>query len=155
MAADPRSYIRGILLGVVATLDDNATPADILVIWVGGPEDFKRLFLINGYDAVISIGRVSENQNPTNRHIQSVPLRYEGEVAVSTTAIDKTNLTATKLLNKIRLSIITVIEAAAKGNLVTISVRNDRGLTQPMGGYDPLWQDSFIISWKPLSSVGP
>jgi len=154
--SDPRKFVRNILLGVTATKDDNTTPANILVFWQGSPDNFRRLFLVNGIDAVITVDRVNMKMSSADKQLTpQVPLRYDGEVPISTFAIDKTGITAAKLLNKVRLSIITQIEAAALGALVTVKVSTDRGAAQYMGGYDPMWQDSFTVTWRPNSSVGP
>ena len=146
--------MRGRLLLVTATLDDDVTAADILVIWEGGPENMRRLFYVNNYDCVISIGRIDEQEQAPNRRIQDVPLRYYGDIPVSTMAIDKTGLTATKLLNKVRRSIISVVEGSAQGIRATITVRADRGTAQPMGGFDPLWSDQVTIQFRPLATEG-
>jgi len=151
---DPRAYLRGRLLLVTATKDDLVTPANILVIWKDGPENFKRLFYVNGYDCVISIDRIQEQEQGVNRKIQGVPLRYYGDIPVYTTAIDKTNLTATKLLNKIRLSIISVVEGSAQGIRANITVRQDRGSQSVIGGFDPLWSESLVCQFRPLQNEG-
>lgn len=151
---DPRTYLHGRLLLVTATLDDNISAADILVLFRDGPENFRRLFLVNNYDCVITIDRVIEQEQAPNRRIQGVPLRYFGDIPIYTTAIDKTGITATKLLNKIRLSIISVVEASAQGIRANITVRQDRGTQQDIGGYNPLFQDSYMVSFRPLSTEG-
>ena len=146
--------MRGRLLLVTGTLDDGATPASILVVFKDGPENFRRLFYINDYDCVISVDRVIEQEQGDDRRIQGVPLRYYGDIPIYTAAIDKTGLTATKLLNKVRLSIISVVEGSAQGIRANISVKQDRGIQQPMGGYDPCWQEALICKFRPLATEG-
>lgn len=146
--------MRGRLLLVSATKDDNISPADILVLFRDGPENFRRLFFINLVDCVITIDRIQEQEQAPNRRIQGVPLRYYGDIPVYTTAIDKTNLTATKLLNKVRLSIISVVEGSAQGIRANITVRQDRGSQSVIGGFDPLWSESLVCQFRPLQNEG-
>lgn len=151
---DPRAFLRGRLLLVTGTLDDLATPASILVVFKDGPENFRRLFLVNDYDCVISIDRVIEQEQGVTRRIQGVPLRYYGDIPVYTTAIDKTGVTATKLLNKVRLSIISVVEGSAQGIRANITVKQDRGTQQDVGGYNPLFSEAFLVQFRPLQTEG-
>lgn len=152
---DSREYLKGILTtGVTATIDDGATPAAILVFYRGGPENFRWLFHVNDFDAVISVDREIERDSGPQRRILDVPIRYEGDVPISVMAVDKSGVTATKLLNKVRRSIIAAVEAAAPGVRATITVRQDRPQNQVMGGYDPMWQDSYLVQFRPLSTEG-
>jgi hypothetical protein len=156
---DPRLYIKDILTPIIITLDDNVTPADVVVIYEGGPESLRHLFFVNNYDAVITVERHSEWESGETKRIQDVPLRYTGNVPVNAISRDKTGVTATKLLNKIRREIINLIEAAAQGpfpwaSRATITVKQTGDAKQITGGYDPLWQDSFVIQFRPYQSEG-
>ena len=156
---DPRLYLKNILTPIAVTKDDNVTIANVLVIFEGGPESFMTLFYINLYDGVVTIVRHEERESGPGKRIQDVPLRYFGDIQVHTTAIDRTGITATKLLNKIRLAIIALVEAAAQGpfpwaSRATITVSQDRGISQIAGGFDPLWQDEFTISIRPYQDSG-
>jgi hypothetical protein len=146
--------LRGRLLLVSATLDDGFSPANILVVWKDGPENFRRLFLVNLVDCVITIDRIQEQEQAPNRRIQGIPLRYFGDIPIYTTAIDKTGITATKLLNKVRLSIISVVEGSAQGIRANITVRQDRGSQSVIGGFDPLWSESLVCQFRPLQNEG-
>lgn len=146
--------MRGRLLLVSATLDDGFSPANILVVWKDGPENFRRLFLVNLVDCVITIDRIQEQEQAPNRRIQGIPLRYFGDIPIYTTAIDKTGITATKLLNKVRLSIISVVEGSAQGIRANITVRQDRGSQSVIGGFDPLWSESLVCQFRPLQNEG-
>jgi len=149
---DPRSFLRSILLGVTATKDDNATPAAILVMYMGGPETYRYIFEVEGFDACITVERHQEQESGDGKRIQDEPLRYDARVPVHVSAVDKTGITATKLLNKIRLSMITQIEASAQTNDYTWILLRDQNMNQRRGGYDPLWQDSYIVTQRPLES---
>ena len=151
---DPREYVKGILTGVTATLDNGVTAADIIVFFDGGPENLRRLFYVNQYHAVISVDRHTERESGDTRRIQEVPLRYSSDVPVKVVAVDRTGVTAVKLLNKIRLSIIAEVESHAKGIRGTLTMQNSRGESSIIGGFDPMWQDSYVLSLRPLEGEG-
>lgn len=140
--------------GVSATKDNGFTAASILVMYSGGPENLRTLFYVNDYDAVITVDREEEREEAQNRRIQDAPIRYTSEVPIHATALDKTGVTATKLLNKIRLSIISTIETQAQGPRATLIVRTDRTGNMIVGGLDPLWTDSYRIIFRPLAGSG-
>jgi len=151
---DPRSYVKGILTGVTATLDNGVTAADIVVFYNDGPENLRRLFYVNQYHAVISVERHTERESGDTRRIQEVPLRYSSDVPVKVVAVDRTGVTAAKLLNKIRLSIIAEVESHAKGIRGTLTLQSGRGGSQIIGGFDPLFQDEYLLSLRPLQGEG-
>ena len=151
-AADPRSFLRSILLGVTATRDDNVTPVTILVIYEGGPETYRYIFEVIGFDACITVGRHIGTESGDGKRIQDEPLRYNARVPVHVSAVDKTGITATKVLNKIRVSMITQIEANAQTNDYTWILQRGQEVNQRQGGYDPLWQDSYMVLQRPLAS---
>lgn len=152
MSFDHRQNVKNILLGVTATLDDDATPADIIVLYEGGPENLKYLFYVTDYHAVITIERPQMRESGDMKRIQDVPLRYNADVPVNVVAVDQTGVTAAKLLNKIRLSLEATIEAAAQQIGYTLIVQQSRGYSQIMGGYDPLWMDKYTITYRPMQS---
>lgn len=152
MAFDHRNQIRVILGAITATLDDNATAANILVMYQGGPEVLRNLFYVSGFHVVITIERPRRRESGDQRRIQDVPLRYNAEVPIHVIALDQTGATATKILNKIRLSMETVVEAAAQQTTYTLMIQQDGNQNQRIGGYDPLWRDDYILSYRPLES---
>ena len=154
MAIDPRDFVMTLIAAVAATKDDGATAASIGIIYEGGPETFREMFVTAGYDAVIAIGRHTEVESGDMRRIQDVPLRYTATIPLSVAAVDKTGVTATLLLNKIRLSLIANVEAGSTGALDTFTLQRDEARNQRMGGYDPLWMDRYIISQRPLEGSG-
>lgn len=151
---DPREYAKGILTGVTATLDNGVTAADIVVFFSDGPENLRRLFYVNQYHAVISVERHTERESGENKRIQEVPLRYSSDIPVKVVAVDRTGVTAAKLLNKIRLSIIAEVEAHAKGIRGMLTVQSGRSGSQITGGFDPLFQDEYVLSLRPLQGEG-
>ena len=150
---DPRSTVRTILGAVTATLDDDATPADILVIYEGGPESLRYLFSYETWDVVISVGRHEEREQGETRRIQDVPLRYNARVPVSVVSTDATGRTAAKMLNKVRRSILGVVEANAQQEDYTIIVQQNMGREQRMGGFDPLWRDDYTVWFRPMEGI--
>ena len=152
MSVDPRNELTTILALVAATEDDDVTPVTIQIIYQGGPETYREMFEDADIDAVIALGRHSEVESGDGRRIQDVPIRYTATIPMFVSAIDKTGITATKLLNKVRLSITAQIEAnAADADYTWTLTRND-SQNQRMGGYDPLWQDRYTVTQRPLVS---
>ena len=152
MSVDPRLQLKNILLGIATTIDDGVTAAQILIQYMGGPETLRWHFEVTAMDVVIEIERHTERESGIRRRIQDVPLRYNAEIPVHIIAINKTGVTATKLLNKIRLQMQTVIEAAAQQATYTIILLNDRPNNMRIGGYDPLWRDDYIVTHRPMES---
>jgi hypothetical protein len=152
VSADPRNLLATVLAAVAATEDDNATPATIQIIYEGGPENYRYLFSTGGKDVVISLRRHEEVESGDQRRIQDVPIRYNAVIPMHVSAVDKTGLTATKVLNKIRLSITAQIEANAADADYTYTLQRDEGPPQRIGGYDPLWQDRYRVTQRPLIS---
>jgi hypothetical protein len=150
----PQEFVKGILTGVTATLDNGVTHASIVVLFEDGPENLRRLFYVNQYHAVISVGRQTERESGETRRIQDVPLRYSSDIPVKVVAVDRAGVTAAKLLNKIRLDIIAEVESHAKGIRGTLTVQSGRGGSQIIGGFDPLFQDEYILSLRPLEGEG-
>lgn len=150
MSVNHRSQIKNLLGGVTATLDDNVTNAQIVVYYEGGPENLKYMFYVVDCDAVISVGRPSRRSADMRmRSIQGRPLRYEAQVPVSVMAVDKSTVTATKLLEKIRYSMESVFETQAEQATYTVNILRDNPNNQYIGGYDPMWCDDYIIMHKP------
>lgn len=152
-ATDPRNMIKNRLGGVTATLDDDATPADIIIVYSGSPENYKQWFYIYDYDAVITIDAPQMIPTPENRRITDRPIRYSSNVMLHITAVDKTTVTATKLLNKINVSIEGVIGTAGSTYNWNYYYNASRPYTVPMGGYDPLWRRDITIRFRPQSGI--
>ena len=152
MSADPRNLLATVLAGVAATEDDNVTPVTIQIIYQGGPETYREMFIVAGIDAVIALGRHSEMESGDGKRIQDIPIRYTASIPMYVSAMDKTGITATKLLNKMRLSIQTEIETNAADAAYTWTLQRDESQSQRMGGYDPLWQDKYMVNQRPLVS---
>ena len=152
MSADPRNQLATVLAAVSATEDDDATPVTIQIIYEGGPETYRYLFNVAGIDAVISLRRHEEMESGDMRRIQDVPIRYDAVIPMHVSAVDKTDITATKLLNKVRLSITAQIEANAADADYTYTLQRDEQVNRRMGGYDPLWQDRYRVTQRPLVS---
>ena len=149
---DQRILVKNILIGVAATLDNNVTAAQILVMYQGGPEVLKNLFYMSGFHAVITIERPARRESGDQGRIQDVPLRYNADVPVHIIALDQAGVTATKLLNKIRLSMEAVIEANAQQMTFTLIIQQDRNQNQRIDGFDPLWRDDYILRYRPMES---
>ena len=152
MSADPRNLLATVLAAVSATEDDNATPATIQIMYEGGPETYRYLFNTAGIDAVISLRRHEETESGAGKRLQDVPIRYDAVIPMHVSAVDKTGITATKLLNKVRLSITAQIEANAADADYTYTLQRDESMNTRMGGYAPLWQDRYRVTQRPLVS---
>lgn len=154
MSNDPRGYIKNLLMGVTATLDDNVTAAQIMVVYTGSPENYKQWFYIYDYDAVITIDPPRLRESGAMRRIDYDPLRFEGGIPVHASAVDKTTVTATKLLNKITTSI------DSRMTLASVEVYDWNAWVEstsarviPMGGYDPIWVTDYVIHFKPMRGI--
>ncbi len=149
MSVDHRYRIKDILLGVSATLDDGVTAADILVMYSGGPENLRYLFEVTDYDAVITIDRPRITTDSETKVIQWIPIRYPSFVPIRVMAVDKTTVTATKLLEKIRDSMNSLVAGAALSSGYTIMHIRSQPMNQVIGGFDPLWRDDYIWRYRP------
>lgn len=149
---DHREDVKNILGIMTPTIDNGITLANVIILYEGGPENLKPLFYVNNFDAVVTIGRPRTRQSAPDRRIQDMPLRYNADVPVYTCAIDKTGVTATKLLNKIRIDIEQAVEALAQRPGFTLFVDTGESRSQPMGGYDPLWMDHYVFQYRPMET---
>lgn len=148
--SDPRSELKAILTTVAATKDNGITAATIGTIFEGGPETYMQV--LTTYDCCLSIGRHREEESGRERRIQDIPIRYNARIPLHVSARDKTGITATKLLEKVRLSIISVVEANAGNVDYTWTLERDDATNMRMGGFDPLWQDNYTVFQRPLQS---
>jgi len=151
MSNDPRGNIKNLLVGITATLDDDATPAQIMVVYTGSPENYKQWFYIYDYDAVITIDPPRLRESGAMRRLGFSPLRLESMIPVHASAVDKTTVTATKLLNKITDAINNIMMLAAV-EVYDWNAWVDSGSARvyPMGGYDPIWITDYVIHYRPL-----
>ena len=154
---DPRNMIKN-RLGLVGTvyiptLDDDVTPAGIMIVYSGGPENYKQWFYIYDYDAVITIDPPIMSSVPEDRRIQDRPYRYISSVVLHISAVDKSTVTATKLLNKVNVEIENAIGTAASTYEWNYYYQASRPYTIPMGGYDPLWRRDITIRYRPLAGM--
>ena len=148
-AVDHRLRVKIALGAVTGTLDDGVTAAQIIIVYSGSPENFKQWFYIYDYDAVITIDRPRVTVDAMDKVIQSIPLRFPADVPFHVSAVDKTGLTATKLLNKIRNSASQAIRSSAQPAGYKLILRSSSGNNQTMGGYDPLWRDDYVVLYRP------
>ena len=150
MSDDPRARLETILSTVTAT-NDLGVLVTILVIYEGGPETYRYLFTTAAQDVVMAISRHTEQESGDGKRIQDIPLRYNAQIEFWASAVDKTNLTATMVLNKVRLSVITQLQANAQDADYTWILRRDEGRNMRMGGLDPLWQDHYVVEQRPMT----
>ncbi len=148
MSTDPRSKLKNLLIGATATLDDGATAANILVMYEGGPENLKYLFHVTDFDAVITVKRWDERRVPYPLLQQNWPQRYMKYVPADISAIDKTGVTATKLLTKIRDSIVTVIQGVGLGTTSAWFIQENRGIPTYVGGIENVWVDTYRFFYR-------
>lgn len=148
MSTDPRAILKNLLIGVTATLDDDVTAAQIIVIYEGGPENLKYLFTVTDYDAVITIRRWDERRAPYPLLQQNWPQRYEKYVPASVSAIDQTGVTATKLLPKIRDSIRVQIQGVGLGTDSAWFMQENRGDYRYVGGIENVWVDTYSFFYR-------
>jgi len=145
--------LRNILKTIIVYLDDGVTVADLLCMYEDSPDNTIELFYTLGYDVVITIGRHTERESGDGKRIRGIPLRYDAEVPISVTTVNKTDSTAPVTLNKARLAILEALENAAEYGRADVSVRTDEGRNSIIGGHDPLWQDYYLVRIRPLSSL--
>lgn len=153
MSFDHRQQVKNILTPITVTKDDDFALASIIIMYRGGPENLKPLFYVNDYDVVVTIDRPRTRESgPTRRLEEGLPLRYNADVPVYVCAVDKSDVTAARLLNKMRLAINSRVETVGQYPTFTLIVESGDQVNTPMGGYDPLWMDRYIFSYRPLES---
>lgn len=153
-AIDPRLAIKNLLGAVTATLDDDVTPANIIVVYTGSPENYKQWFYIYDYDAVITVDPPRLRESGDRRRIGFDPIRFDGRVGVHVSAVDKSTVTATKLLNKIKNSMDSAMTVASvEVYLYNAWIETVSEIFTPMGGYDPVWIQNYVIAYRPLSGI--
>lgn len=149
---DPREYLKNLFTPILAA------SYDIVVMYEGGPENLKYLLYVTDYDAVITIGRQTEIESGDGKRIQDDPLRYPSRVPLKVVAIDDPTRIprpyATELLNWIRWNLIALAEGFADKSRATITVTQSRERNMITGGYEPLWVDEYIITFRPLDDLG-
>jgi len=150
MSFDPRAEVKDILEGGVTATVDAGGAATLLFMYTDGWEPFKKLFIVDGYDALIVVAPSTKVMAEDNKRIQDVPLRYNANVPVQVLAINTSTVTASTILEKIRKSVRAVIEAAPQQVEYTIFLSRVQPANRPRGGYNPLWQDDYIIYIRPL-----
>jgi hypothetical protein len=152
MSTDQRESVKNLLQTIIVTLDDGLTVADILVMYSGGPETLKYLFNVTDFHVIITIDRPTSRESGDQRRIQDAPLRFNADVPVHVMAIDQTGVTATKVLNKVRLQIEAIIGANSQQTDYTLIIQTERPTNQRIGGYDLLWKDDYVILYRPMVS---
>jgi hypothetical protein len=151
---DPRRFVKDLLKAISVSVDDDVTPAQMISILEDGPDNVYQLFYIDGIDAVITVGRHSERESGDGKRIQGIPIRYDAEVPVYVSSVNKSYSTAPLTLNKVRRAIIAAIENAALYTAADLSVISDGNSSQVMGGHDPLWMDRYLIRVRPMPPGG-
>ena len=141
--SSPKLTIKNILSTITSTIDDG-TPANILVIYEGGPETLKYLFAVPNYDVVVTI----EDPNTRNiRFIQNVPEHHPDVHRVTVTCIDKTGVTGTIMEYKMQVQVRATIEAAAQGATYILEIVNETFSNRRKGGLDRVWERNFFIRY--------
>ncbi len=141
--SSPKLTIKNILSTITSTIDDG-TPANILVIYEGGPETLKYLFAVPNYDVVVTI----EDPNTRNiRFIQNVPEHHPDVHRVTVTCIDKTGVTATIMEYKMQVQVRATIEAAAQGATYILEIVNETFSNRRKGGLDRVWERNFFVRY--------
>ena len=141
--SSPKLTIKNLLSTITSTIDDG-TPANILVIYEGGPETLKYLFAVPNYDVVVTI----EDPNTRNiRFIQNVPEHHPDVHRVTVTCIDKTGVTATIMEYKMQVQVRATIEAAAQGATYILEIVNETFSNRRKGGIDRVWERNFFIRY--------
>ena len=149
MSFDPRAEVKTLLDTVSVTVDGGGA-ATLLVMYTGGWENLKQLFLVDLYDAILAVDPATKVMAAPDRRIQDVPLRYNADVPVHVLAINTATVTATTILEKIRVDIRNVIEADPQKPEFTVFISRVQPANRPRGGYDPLWQDDYVFYIRPL-----
>jgi len=144
MSNPQMTVIKNLLSGIATTIDDNATAADIVVLYEGGPETLKWLFFILDYDVVVTL---KEPDVDMRRWIQDVAEHHVEGVQVTVTSIDKTGVTGVKMQGKMRTQIRATIEAAAHGVNYILRIPNERPTTKRKAGIDKVWEDNYLIQY--------
>ena len=150
MSFDPREQVKDILQTVTATTDSGGV-AQIIVLYSGGWENLKHLFFVNDYDALIMIDPPTKRRSAPQKSRQDVPTRYDSDVPVHVLAVNKSDVTAAILLEKIRVDIMNTVEGSAQQALYSVYLGGVTPANSPRGGYDPLWQDNYVIEIRPFT----
>lgn len=147
-----RSEVKNILNFINTTIDDGLTVADIIVMYQGGPENLKPLFLVNDFDVVVTVGAVRTRESGEQRRIQDKPIRQDAYVPVTVCSIDKTGVTATKMLDKMKYEIFNTFGVSAQRPTATVIVETGEPRNMVSGGYDPIWFDEYVVHYRPLET---
>ncbi len=146
MSTSGKITVKNIISGVATTIDDDATAADIIVMYHGSPETVRFLFNVEDMDVVVTIG------DPTvqsQRDIQDVPEHYSELHPVTVTTIDKAGVTATKMQRKMRAQIRSVVEAAAHGSNYILKIIRESSSNRRRGGIlELVWETTYHIQYK-------
>lgn len=148
-----REEIKNILGLISTTIDNGLTAADILVMYEGGPENLKPLFLVNDMDVVITVGPVRTRESGDMRRIQDKPIRQDVYVPVHVCSMDKTGVTATLMLDKMKFEFFYLVGVLAQRPTATIIVESGDARNMIAGGYDPIWMDSYTFHYRPLETT--
>jgi len=148
----PKATLEAILDDMATTIDDDTTAASILVHYSGGNDTWKELFITDDYDVVVEI---TEGRYGSIRELQDVPVHHQEYFTVSICTIDKFDATPTliatgsKMQDKMRDQLQSVIEAAAQGSQYTLTTPSGRPDHRRVSGYymycfryDVLYEDS-------------
>ncbi len=146
MSTSGKITVRNIVAGITTTIDDDATPAQIVTMYHGGPETLRYLFFMQNVDVVVT---VADPVVQSQRDIQDVPEHYSELHPVTVTTVDKTGVTATKMQRKMRAQMRAVVEAAAQGPNYIVKIIRESSSNRRRGGVLQLvWETVYQIQYK-------
>ena len=135
LTTDPRSrhkiYLDGNLVATHLKKDNGTTNADYITCFDEPPYPMKRVFLTKGIDLVFSIGKEDAKQLTTYNHY---PYAFEESVPITVSAVNKSDVTGTNLVEQAEQEIRRIITALPLGSIRSIdTVKHkpvDLGATQ-------------------------
>lgn len=144
MGTDPKYTVLDTINGITTTKDDNVTPATLIFMYRGGPETLKELF--ESYDVVITIDDAPARGE---RFMQDIATHHPEVYPVIVQIIDKTGVTATKLMHKMKEQMRATIEAAAQTSTYTLRILRETPGNRRVGGLD-VGETTYSIEYKDL-----
>lgn len=141
---DPKYTIKKIVDDITLKKDNETDDATLIFLYEGGPETLKELF--ESYDVVITIDDAPARGE---RFMQDIATHHPEVYPVIVQIIDKTGVTATKLMHKMKEQMRATIEAAAQTSTYTLRILRETPGNRRVGGLD-VGETTYSIEYKDL-----
>jgi len=144
MGEDPKYTIKKIVDDITLKKDNEADDATLIFLYEGGPETLKELFA--SYDVVVTFGDAPVRPD---RFMQDVAEHHPEVYPVTVQIIDKTGVTATKMMHKMKEQMRVIVEAAAQTSTYTLRIISETPGNRRVGGLY-VWDTTYSIQYKDL-----